>query len=263
MNTIVCINTRTREVTGRPVSDEESRWGGRGLIAHLLLREVNPVCEPLGRRNKLIFACGLLADTNVTTSGQMSIGGKSPLTGGVKESNVGGWAGKRLARLGVKALVIEDTPAEPRTDMLEVRADGCRLVEAPELKGLLVGKTVAALRLRYGKKAGIFCVGPAGEMMMYGAGIASPNDDDVQIRYAGRGGLGALMGSKGLKAIIIDDSETKYEAPTFDAGLLKETSRWMAEALLADPKTENRNTFGTTAILALANASGQIGRAHV
>ncbi len=256
MNTIIRVDTRERRATSCGVTEKEEKWGGRGLIAHILLREVPPTCEPTGRRNKLIFASGLLADTNVTTTGQLSIGGKSPLTGGVKECNIGGWAGKKLARLGIRALIIEDTPAEPRTDVLEVTAQGSRLVESPDLKGKLVDETISALRARYGKKAGIFCIGPAGEMMLYSAGIASPDNDDVQIRYAARGGLGALMGSKGIKAIVIDDSGSTYKAPIHDKVLLGETSKWMVDALLKDPKTENRNLFGTPAILALANSSG-------
>jgi len=257
MDKILRVDTRKRRIDVLPVTEEETRWGGRGLIAHVLLREVPPTCEPTGRRNKLIFASGLLADTNVTTVGQMSIGGKSPLTGGAKECNIGGGAGRRLARLGVRALIIEDTPAETgRTDVLEIRAEGSCLVEAPELKGKLVDETIAALRVKYGSKVGIFCIGPAGEMVMYAAGIACPDDSDVQIRFAGRGGLGALMGSKGIKAIVVDDTGSTYKAPIHDKALLQETSRWMAEALLKDPKTENRNTFGTPAILALASASG-------
>lgn len=257
MDKILRVDTRKRRIDVLPVTEEETRWGGRGLIAHVLLREVPPTCEPTGRRNKLIFASGLLADTNVTTVGQMSIGGKSPLTGGAKECNIGGGAGRRLARLGVRALIIEDTPAETgRTDVLEIRAEGSCLVEAPDLKGKLVDETIAALRVKYGSKVGIFCIGPAGEMVMYAAGIACPDDSDVQIRFAGRGGLGALMGSKGIKAIVVDDAGSTYKAPIHDKALLQETSKWMAEALLKDPKTENRNTFGTPAILALANSSG-------
>lgn len=257
MDKIIRVDTRKRRIDVLRVTEEETRWGGRGLIAHVLLREVPPTCEPTGRRNKLIFASGLLADTNVTTVGQMSIGGKSPLTGGAKECNIGGGAGRRLARLGIRALIIEDTPAETaRTDVLEIRAKGSCLVEAPELKGKLVDETIATLRAKYGVKVGIFCVGPAGEMVMYAAGIACPDDSDVQIRFAGRGGLGALMGSKGIKAIVVDDSGSTYKAPIHDKALLQETSKWMAEALLKDPKTENRNTFGTPAILALASASG-------
>ena len=187
---------------------------------------------------------------------KLSIGGKSPLTGGVKESNVGGYAGRRLARLGIRALILEDTPLSPTTDVLVITAQGARLEPAPELAGKLVDETVAALRAKYGSTVGIFCTGPAGEMVMYGAGIACPDNNDVQIRYAARGGLGALMGSKGIKAMVLDDSETTYAAEPFDKDLLQQTGKWMSEALLQDPKTENRHLYGTPAILALANASG-------
>ncbi len=256
MNTILRVNVRDRSILEQKATEEEMRWGGRSLLANFLLREVPPTCEPVGRRNKLIFASGLLADTSVTTAGQLSIGGKSPLTGGVKESNVGGLAGKRLAKLGIRALVIEDTPATSSLDVLVVAAKGSRMEPAPELRGLQVAEAVAALRERFGEKVGIFCIGPAGEMLMYGAGIASPDNEDVQIRYAARGGLGALMGSKGLKAIVIDDAGSTFKPDIFDPELLAATSKWMTEALLKDPKTENRNLFGTPAILALANASG-------
>ncbi|MGO9410726.1 MAG: aldehyde ferredoxin oxidoreductase N-terminal domain-containing protein, partial [Spirochaetia bacterium] len=188
MKSIIRVDTRARRIVATEASREELHWGGRSLIAHFLLREVPPACEPTGRRNKLIFASGLLADTGVTTAGQLSIGGKSPLTGGVKESNVGGYAGRRLARLGIRALILEDTPLSPTTDVLVITAQGARLEPAPELAGKLVDETVAALRAKYGSTVGIFCTGPAGEMVMYGAGIACPDNNDVQIRYAARGG---------------------------------------------------------------------------
>ena len=256
MRTILRVDVRERRITAAEAGAEELRWGGRSLIAHVLLREVPPACEPLGRRNKLIFACGLLADTSVTTTGQLSIGGKSPLTGGVKEANVGGDAAKKLARLGIRAIIVEDLPQGTEPGVLVVSAKGHRLESAPELRGLQVAETIAAVRARFGKTVGIFCIGPAGEMLMGGAGIASPDREDVQIRYAARGGLGALMGSKGLKAVVIDDAGSTYEADIFDRELLQETSKWMVDALLHDPKTENRHLYGTPAILALANASG-------
>ena len=256
MKSIIRVDTRTRCIHSEPATGEQLKWGGRSLIAHTLLAEVPPTCEPTGRRNKLIFSCGLLADTSITTAGQLSIGGKSPLTGGIKESNVGGYAGKRLARLGIRALILEEMPLGSSTDVLVIKAGESRLEPAPELAGKLVDETIRLLRAKHGKSVGIFCIGPAGEMVMYGAGIACPDNDDVQIRYAARGGLGALMGSKGIKAIIIDDSESTYAAEPYDKELLQRAGKWMSEALLQDPKTENRHLYGTPAILALANASG-------
>jgi aldehyde:ferredoxin oxidoreductase len=256
MNTVIRINTRTRSILRETVSEDDTKWGGRGYISHLLLKEVPPACEAVGRYNKLIFSQGLLADTSVTTAGQMSIGGKSPLTGGVKESNVGGFAARKLSRLGIKALVFEDTPTTPSTDVLFISPMDMRLDSMPELKGKLVDETISLLRQKYGKGIGIFCIGPAGEMMMYGAGIASPDSDDVQIRYAGRGGLGALMGSKGVKAIVLDDRGSDYKALYSDREAFQKAAKWLIDALRASPKTENRHVYGTPAILALANEVG-------
>jgi aldehyde:ferredoxin oxidoreductase len=252
---IVRVDTASGEIVKTKATPEEMTWGGRMLIAKVLLREVPPTCEVLGRHNKLILASGLLSDTPVTTTGKLSIGGKSPLTKGVKESNVGGYAGKRLARLGIRALILEGIPREPGTGVLFIGNEKMSIVDMPSLKGLLVGETIKALREEYGSDVGIICIGPAGEMLMYGAGIAVTDDRDVQVRYAARGGLGALMGSKGIKAIVISDKGAAR--PRFaDRDLLLKASRELVQDLMADPKTENRNTYGTPAILALANQVG-------
>jgi len=255
MNEIVRVNTRTGTITKHEVTSEEARWGGRYLIAKVLLREVPPTCDPLGRFNKLIITPGLLGDTIVTTAGKFSVGGKSPLTGGVKESNAGGEAGKQIARLGIKAVILEDQPIHSQAHLLTLTANAMTLAPCAELKGKEVSETFATLRERRGPKVGILCVGPAGEMKLAGAGVAVTDAQDIQVRYAARGGLGAVMGSKGIKAIVIDDSEAA-PARAFDAGLLRETSKQFAQTILDDPKTENRHKFGTPAILAAANALG-------
>lgn len=255
MEWFVRVNTRTGEVAKQKATAEEIGWGGRLLIAKLLLREVPPTCEPLGRHNKLIFSCGLLADTPITTTGQLSLGGKSPLTGGVKESNTGGFAGKRLARLGIRALVLEDMPKVPTPRILYVSENKVELIDAPELKGMMVSETFKTLRDRYGKGVGFICIGPAGEMLLHGAGIAVTDDLEVQVRYAARGGLGAVMGSKGIKAVVVND---KGAAPAVfaDRELLMNASKALIDDLLADPKTEQRHKYGTPDILSLANRSG-------
>ena len=258
MKYIMRVNVRTRSVSVQEARGEELRWGGRSFIAHTLLNEVPPTCEPLGRKNKLIFASGLLADTNLTTSGKISIGGKSPLTGGVKESNTGGWAGKRLARLGLRAVIIEDLPDRRMTDVLVITAEGARLDPAPDLAGKMVEDTIAYLREKYGRKIGIFCIGPAGEMLMAGAGIASPDEYDEQIRYAARGGIGALMGSKGLKAVVVDDTGATYKPEAHDEAELRNLIRWTANELAVDAKTRNRNLYGTLDILKDVNTFGML-----
>jgi aldehyde:ferredoxin oxidoreductase len=255
MEWIIRVNTRTGKITKEKASQEEMGWGGRLLISKFLMREVPPTCDPLGRFNKFIVAPGLLGDTLVTTTGKFSVGGKSPLTQGVKESDVGGEAGKKIARLGIKALVLEDIPEKVGTKVLEISANQVTLSEVPELKGRHVSETIQVLRKCFGNQVGIICIGPAGEMKMAGAGVAVSDANDIQIRYAARGGLGAVMGSKGIKAIVVDDADA-VPSHVFDEALLREASKTLAQAILEDPKTENRHKFGTPAILMVANELG-------
>jgi aldehyde:ferredoxin oxidoreductase len=255
MKWIIRVNTRSGEIIKQEASSEEMGWGGRLLVSKFLLREVPPTCDPLGRYNKLIIAPGLLGDTSITTTGKFSVGGKSPLTGGVKESDVGGEAGRQLARLGIKALLLEDLPDTPHTNVLTITAHAMTLSAMPELKGKWVTETFQALRNRFGPNAAIMCVGPAGEMKLLSAGVAVTDAQDIQLRKAARGGLGAVMGSKGIKAIVIDDTGAP-PPPVFDQALLRDTSKEFVQMILADPKTENRHKYGTPAILMAANALG-------
>lgn len=255
MKWIVRVNTKTGKITKQEASPEEMRWGGRLLISKFLLREVPPTCDPLGRFNKFIIAPGLLGDTLVTTTGKFSVGGKSPLTYGVKESDVGGEAGKKIARLGIKALVLEDIPNTPTARILSITADHIKISEFPELQGKQVSETFQNLRKKFGPKAGIICIGPAGEMKMAGAGVAVTDAQDIQVRYAARGGLGAVTGSKGVKAIVVDDSGAS-PSPAFDEATLREASKTLVQTIMEDPKTENRHLYGTPAILMVANELG-------
>jgi len=252
---MIRVNTRTGKITKQEASTEEMKWGGRLLISKFLLREVPPTADPLGRFNKFIIAPGLLGDTLVTTTGKFSVGGKSPLTRGVKESDVGGEAGKKIARLGIKALVLEDIPEKAGTKVLTIGGNQLMLSEFPELRGRFVSETIQLLRKQFGREVGIICIGPAGEMKMTGAGVAVSDANDIQVRYAARGGLGAVMGSKGVKAIVVDDSEA-VSPHVFDDALLREASKTLAQAILEDPKTENRHKLGTPAILMVANELG-------
>jgi aldehyde:ferredoxin oxidoreductase len=255
MEWIIRVNTRTGKIIKVKASQEEMRWGGRLLISKVLLREVPPTADPLGRFNKFIISPGLLGDTLVTTTGKFSVGGKSPLTHGVKESDVGGEAGKKIARLGIKALVLEDFPEKPAPRVLTITSNKLLLSEFPELRGMFVSETIRLLREKFGPQVGIICIGPAGEMKMVGAGVAVSDANDIQVRYAARGGLGAVMGSKGIKAIVVDDSDA-MSPHVFDEALLREASKTLAQAILEDPKTENRHKLGTPAILMVANELG-------
>lgn len=257
MEWIVRVNTKTGKITREKSSPGEKDWGGRRLIAKVLLREVPPTCDPLGRHNKLIVAPGLLGDSSITTTGKFSVGGKSPLTCGVKESDVGGEAGRKIADLGIKAVVLEELPDAPGTGVLSIAADKIELLDLPELKGKLVSETIAMLRERFGSEVGLLCIGPAGEMKLGGAGIAVAGRQDVQVRYAARGGLGAVMGSKGIKAIVVNDADAPPPAPPiFDAAALREAGKVLIQGIMSDPKTENRHRYGTPAVLAMCNEIG-------
>lgn len=255
MNKLLIVNTRTKNINIEVYKRGEELLGGRSFIAHYMLKNSNPACEPLGRKNIFIIAAGLLGDTNVTTSGRCSLGGKSPLTMGIKESNVGGSAGKKIANLGIKAIILEDLPEKRNTNILYIKKDKSEIVGFPELKHKEVSETLDILFKKFGRSVGIFCIGPAGEMGLSAACVATTDHTGQQLRVAGRGGLGAVMGSKSIKAIVIDDLE-KNEPDIYDRKALISANRELVKILNDDPKTENRHDFGTPAILSLTNSLG-------
>ncbi|MBC7251203.1 MAG: aldehyde ferredoxin oxidoreductase [Anaerolineae bacterium] len=238
------------------------KFGGRSLIAHLLLDEIDPGCEPLGPGNKLIFTPGLLGGiSGLSSAGRLSVGGKSPLTGGVKEANSGGMAGDKLGRLALKAVVVEGQPAADRLFLLHITAQGAQLLPADDLRGLGNYDTVARLQERYGDEVAIISIGPAGEMKLAGAGIAVTEDFTKQPgRQAARGGLGAVMGSKGLKAVIIDDTGAP-PLPLADEDLFRRAARRFARELIESPKTGKEGSmhlYGTSAIMLPVNEIGAL-----
>ena len=194
----------TIEIMPFPV--EWQLLGGRALTARILCETVDPQCDPLGPNNKLIIAPGLLTGTAAATSGRLSFGAKSPLTRGIKESNSGGNAGQHLARMGIRALVIEGAPADAGTcHGLVVDSTGIRLVAADEFAGSWNYDTCRRLAERFPAKASFIVCGPAGEQGLAAASIAcTDRDNRYPTRHAARGGLGAVMGSKQLKFIVID-----------------------------------------------------------
>jgi aldehyde:ferredoxin oxidoreductase len=192
-----------------PVPAEYERLGGRALIAGILLGEVPPQCDPLGPNNKLIFAPGLLGGTSLSSSGRLSVGGKSPLTSGIKEANSGGSGGSDLARLGIKALIVEGQPTIGKLYQLVLAGTTAELLAADEWRGLGTYATAAEARGRWGAGCTVISIGQSGEFLMGAAGVACTGVGEQDCRVAARGGLGALMGSKGLKAIVLDASEAE------------------------------------------------------
>ena len=253
MSSIIRVNLSDQAVSREEAPAEYALLGGRALTSRIVLREVGPTCDPLGPESKLVFAPGLLGGTAATTSGRTSFGGKSPLMGGCKEANVGGTLGHRLSKLGIKAVVVEGSPPDDTWRILRIDAEGGRLEPAPEgLAGLGTYETVQRLLDGDLRTTNVACIGPAGEYRLGAASIAVNDPEGRPTRHAARGGLGALMGAKRLKAIVVNDEGTKYvEAAGKEAyrklviGFSKET--------LDDPRTQNMSKFGTAGVLGFVN----------
>jgi aldehyde:ferredoxin oxidoreductase len=217
------------------LDDQYRNWAGRGLVASILSREVDPTCSPLGPGNKLIITNGFLAGTGVSSTGRLSVGAKSPLTGGIKESNAGGVAGDVLARLGLRAIVLEGIPDTSALHLLKVGKTGAELMPADEYRGLGTYTLAEKLHERFGRGVAVICVGPAGEHKMAIAGVAVTDKDGIPSRYAGRGGMGAVMGSKGIKAIVLED--TRETVQVNDREALRAAQKEFTSALLEHPVT--------------------------
>ena len=236
------------------------RLGGRALTSRLLLEEIPPSCDALGRHNKLVLAPGLLGGAGVTTAGRLSVGAKSPLTGGVKEANAGGTAGDALGRLGIKAVVVEGQAEKGELYLLHVLGDSAQLLPAAYLRGLGTYATSDRLQAEYGPECTVLSVGQAGEYLLSGASIACTGEGDQRSNHAARGGLGAVMGSKGLKAIVVDKADAR-SVPLVEPELFRAAARRFAQELINDPKLGPKggtHLYGTAAITAAVNEMGSL-----
>ena len=154
------VNVREQTLKQETVPESWMPLGGRSLLARIMIDDMDPECDPLGPKNKLIFAPGLIVGHMLSSCDRISVGGKSPLTGGVKEANAGGRTGLQIAYLGMKALIIEDQPEEDGWWVLHLSADGARFDRADELAGLGVYDVADPLVEKYGKKVAISLIGP-------------------------------------------------------------------------------------------------------
>lgn len=220
--------------------------GGRGFIVYTLLREVSPGIDPLGPENKLIFALGPLTGHPFPGSGRNSVGAKSPLTGAFGESEAGGYWGAELRRAGYDALILEGKAAEPV--YLWIKDGQAELRPAQKLWGLEVLETEKALRNELkDEHVRIAAIGPAGENLVRFATIAH----DIT-HVAGRTGMGAVMGSKNLKAIAVKGG---FPPEVADAEKLRGLARWMGQNF----KTKtNFWQYGTGALMDYYEASGNL-----
>jgi aldehyde:ferredoxin oxidoreductase len=160
-----------------------------------------------------------------------------------------------LARIGIRGLILEDAPDDVAPRVLYVSEGKITLSTEPDLKGMEVSSTFELLRKRFGDAHGLICIGPAGDFRLHGASVAVQDAGGSQTRYAGRGGLGAVLGSKSIKALVID-GKIGAPAPLYDPDMMRDLAREFARILMEDPKTENRHVYGTPAVLGLCNELG-------
>ncbi|MFX1572253.1 MAG: aldehyde ferredoxin oxidoreductase C-terminal domain-containing protein [Promethearchaeota archaeon] len=239
---IVRVNVENEDIQFEEVNPDSKYYllGARGLSSQIINDEVPPLCDPLGTENKLIIANGLLAGSPFPCSGRTSVGGKSPLTKGIKEANVGGRPAMMLASLGIRALLLEGKSSELK--ILLIDQVGIKIDSAKTYKGLGNYELHSKLRDKYGDKIGIYSIGPAGEHLMKAASIATNDLEGYPSRHAARGGLGAVMGSKRIKAIVVFPARSS-KIKIYDIKKFRDLSKPFAKNLAESKR--NFSIYGT------------------
>ena len=212
--------------------------GGRGFIAHYLLKHVPKGADPLGPDNVLIFAPGVLTGAPVPGVGRHSVGAKSPLTGGFGESESGGFWGAELKRGGWDAIIVHGS--SPTPVYLWINEGAVEIRDASHLWGKVTGDVQDAILAELGDaRVRVATIGPAGENLVRFACIANELNE-----VAGRTGMGAVMGSKKLKAIAV---RGKTAVKLADAKGLNTIAKWVSQTM--DEKHRAFHEFGTGAAM--------------
>ncbi len=233
------LDNETYEMESMPI--EYAKLGGRGLSSTIISAEVPPKSDPLSKENKIVLAPGILAGTKITCSGRLSIGMKSPLTNTIKEANAGGELAGQIVKLGIHAVIIEGSASS--LTLLKIDKKGVTFSSAEELKGAGNYACLETLKKEHGDKCGVISIGPAGEMKLTAAAIATSTKDS-HLRFAARGGVGAVMGSKNLKAIVVNDAGGSA-VTIADKKALTESIKAFSKGLLSHPLSEGLKALGT------------------
>jgi len=250
------------DVTGeKPQYKEESLgdyagMGGRGLTSALINQEVPADCHPLGPENKLVIAPGLLSGTAAVNSGRISVGCKSPLTGTIKEANSGGQGAQVLAKLGYAAIVLEGEASKDSLFVVRISKDGVKIQEDDSVRMLTNYQLMDKFKEEYTKKGCMISIGTAGEMRMANSTVAITDPEDRPSRHAGRGGVGAVMGSKKIKAILLDGDGTTMLQPQ-DQEKFKEANKRFTQGLKEHAVTgQGLPAYGTNVLTNVVNEAG-------
>lgn len=254
------VDMTTSTIQRDPLDKEWSELGGRALNAQVAMAKIPPTCDPLGKDNVLIISGGVFAGTNFTTAHRLSIGGKSPLTGGIKEANVGGVFGTLLAEHGIRLITIEGLPKEDELYLLYIKADGqVELLDGQKYRGLGNYAMVDAIHQEYGDKTALLSIGMAGERKYKAASIQSTEfGPGHPSRAAARGGIGALMGSKGLKGILIEKPTEKYQVEYADKEMFRAAALAFNQLIAEGAKTHPFSNIGTISTIEVTGVNGAL-----
>ena len=260
MREILRVNMTDLSTSWEPVPERWRLYGGRALTDAIIYDEVPADADPLGPSNVLVFAPGMLGGTTAPNGGRLSVGAKSPLTGGIKESNSGGQAAHSLARLEIAAVAVTGIPADPSARYcLVIEPDRtASLVRVDEWAGLGNYETVDAIAATRpeGDRYATITNGPAGEALARAAGIAISDPKGYPNRFAGRGGLGAVMGSKGLKAIVVSDKGASFLEHADKEAFVEATKRFTNAIKEHGVSGTGLPMYGTNVLTNILNEAG-------
>jgi len=254
---VLRINVKTNTIEEELLNEDYALLGGRSLVAQFLTDEVDPKCDPLGPENKLVMCTGVLAGTSISAAHRLSIGAKSPLTGGIKESSAGGTAGTLMTGHGIKMMVFEDVPNSHEFKILHIDKNGTSsLIPADDYCGLNNYATAEKALEEFGEDSSVMSIGVGGERHYLSSGIAvSEFRTGTPCRFAARGGLGAVLGSKGIKAIVIEKSAARYKLSVAHEAEYDAARKELTEALVEASAASPFANVGTAAIVALTGPS--------
>jgi len=251
MGRILRIDLSKKKISSQPLTNEQADLflGGRGLGAEILFRELPRGIDPLSPENKLIFATGPLTGTGAPTSGRYSVTTRSPLTGTIFDSNSGGHFGVQLKRGGWDAVVLDGRADRP--SYIWIHDDATEIRNADHVWGLDTHATEDTVKSETHKDAKVACIGPAGERQVLISSII--NDKH---RAAGRGGVGAVMGSKNLKAIAVLGNREPTIANKEEFTV---AARMSLEAISKNPVTKDSlPNYGTAVLVNIMNEIGAL-----
>ncbi|MFX1483284.1 MAG: aldehyde ferredoxin oxidoreductase C-terminal domain-containing protein [Promethearchaeota archaeon] len=206
MDKVLRINMEDLSHKWENIKPAHKTYAGRAFTSTILSEEVDPTCNPLRENNKIVISPGLLAGTLAPSSGRLSVGAKSPLTGGIKEANAGGLTGTRLGSIGIRGIIIEGAPQDSDNwYSILVGKDKCEILKTNEYAGIGLYDLIGKVWKDRPTKPGVIGAGIAGQRLLECAGVFGNNIENSDPgRYAGRGGLGAVFGSKRIVAVISD-----------------------------------------------------------